>query len=183
MSAAPWGATADEWAFWSRLAGPDLLPVVSNVHAKISPSSTMGALGKTPSRYNSRGEVVGIPNWTSYQATPEDIAAWSRQGDYGICLQTRRYRAYDIDVDDLAAAVAIEGFILRSQGISGPCRTRSNSGKRLILFRLDGELTKQILRTEGGMVELLATGQQCIVAGTHTSGVRYQWNRLEDDFV
>ena len=58
-----WGATPDDWHHFDRVLGlgGDLLPVVSNPEAVISPDSTMTALGKTPSRYDSYRQVVGIP--------------------------------------------------------------------------------------------------------------------------
>lgn len=42
---------------------------------------------------------------------------------------------------------------------------------------MEGDLTKRVIRTphDGEIIELLATGQQCIVAGTHPSGARYEW--------
>jgi hypothetical protein len=79
-----------------------LLPVVSNPHATISGNSNMAAIGKTPSRYNGNGEVSGIPKWTEFAATPGDIEKWKSEEDYGICLQTRAVRAFDIDIKDRA---------------------------------------------------------------------------------
>ena len=68
----------------------------------------MKGLGKTPSLYNGRRQVVGIPKWTQKVATAEEVEAWSREPDHGICIQTRLVRGLDIDVEDaeLAAAFA-----------------------------------------------------------------------------
>ena len=54
-----WGATPDDWAHLYLSCGlmADLLPVVSNPNATISPLSKMKGLGKTPSRYNQAGEA------------------------------------------------------------------------------------------------------------------------------
>ena len=57
-----YGATPQEWAHFDVVLGltEDLLPVVSNPNAVISPQSKMKGLGKTPSRYNRQREVAGI---------------------------------------------------------------------------------------------------------------------------
>ena len=98
-----WGATKEEWNHFSVWLGltEDLLPVVSNAEAKISPQSKMQALGKTPSRYNTRREVGGIPEWVSLKASIKQVEHWSKEPDYGICLQTRNIRALDIDIPDI----------------------------------------------------------------------------------
>ena len=59
---AGWGASSDDWFYFSTILGltSDLLPVVSNLEARISPASKIQKVGKTPSRYNREREVVGI---------------------------------------------------------------------------------------------------------------------------
>ena len=189
-----WGATPEGWTHFKRLAPADLLPVVSNPGAEISPRSKMKALGKTPSLYVDTKDgrrVIGFTDWTDHFARPVNIDTWSREPDYGICLQTRRFRAFDIDVDDEELADELEARILELLGLkNAPTRIRSNSGKRLILVLAEGELSKQAFPvkeweewdeekgknvTKRWLVELLATGQQFIAAGTHTSGARYEW--------
>lgn len=174
-----WGATPDDWAHFDLNLGAtaDLLPVVSNPDAKISAASKMKGLGKTPSRYNAAGEVAGIKDWTDQRTTPQQIAKWSAQPDYGICLQTREFRALDIDVPDTEVSDAIRRDFLDALNLTDlPTRTRADSGKQLLLFRMPDDLRKRSFKVEGGLVELLATGQQCIVAGTHTQGARYEWD-------
>jgi hypothetical protein len=178
------GATSEEWTHFDLVLGlgADLLPVVSNPRATISPDSTMQALGKTPSRYNASRHAVGISSWTQHQSSAEDIARWSRERDYGICLQTRRVRAIDVDVADADTAQRIHEFLQQQLG-DIPCRRRSNAEKFLAAFELPGEFTKRKFRTEHGMVEFLATGQQFIAVGTHPTGVRYAWPEgLPDEF-
>lgn len=166
---------------WQALAPGDLLPVVCNPIAKIAPSSKLKTIGKTPSRYNQQGEVVGIPGWSDHVNTPAEVGRWLRVPDYGICLITRRFRAVDIDVPDVRLADSIEDAVVRlireflQEGERVYCRYRTNSGKRLLLFHSDGDIAKSTLTFTGGLVELLMTGQQCVVAGTHQSGTRYQW--------
>src|SRR5262249_25118072 len=58
-----------------------------------------------------------------------------------------------------------------------------NSSKFLLAFRLYGAHVKQIIKTDQGAIEFLANGQQFIAAGTHSSGVPYEWaGGLPDDF-
>lgn len=171
-----YGATRADWDHLSFILGltDDLLPVVSDPGANISSQSTMKAVGKTPSQFNGRGDAVGIAGWTQKVTNQSEIDAWMADDRLGICLQTRNVRAFDIDVEDPVLAGNVAEFITASVGAL-PCRSRPNSGKRLFLFFLPGELPKRVIKFDGGMVEMLGTGQQCIVAGQHTSGVRYEW--------
>lgn len=174
MTDTRWGATPDEWFTFETLAGlgPDLLPVVSDPHATISKSSKLSALGKTPSRFNRHGEVVGIADWTERQSTPNEIARWSDDPRLGICLQTRTARAIDIDIEDAEQAAEVRRML---EPFKLPMRTRADSPKFLALLTLPGDYTKRRFKTAHGMVEFLATGQQAVVAGTHPKGARYEW--------
>lgn len=167
-----YGASPTDWQHFMQLGlTADLLPVVSNPNAKISPQSSMKALGKTPSLYNGNGEAVGIPKWTSIAATADKVERWAKQPDYGICIQTRNVRAIDIDIADkdqaFAVAKAIEAQL--------PCRWRENSGKMLLTFRMTGEHPKRVIKTAHGAIEFLGNGQQFVAVGRHPSGVPYQW--------
>lgn len=179
-----WGADYLDWYHFSDTLGltGDLLPVVSNPKASISPNSTMKVLGKTPSLYNSKGKVVGIPDWTSRISTESDVEEWSANEDYGICLIARYVKAIDIDVDDVFISENISDFIkqyLRDNfNVVLPVRFRDNSGKSLFAFRCGDVTQKRILRVDGGLIEFLGDSQQFVVAGTHPSGVPYQWSGL-----
>lgn len=189
MTAPNKGATQEEWATFDVLLGlsTDLLPVVSDQSVKISEQSKMAAVGKTPSVINRSGFAAGFPNWTEHVTSDQDIARWQQEPRYGICLQTRRVRALDIDVPDENEAKAIEAFIsdyfAADADLIGneklPLRYREDSSKFLILIDLPGDYTKRSFKTKHGLVEFLATGQQCIVAGTHTGGARYQWSQID----
>jgi hypothetical protein len=178
MSSENYGATPAQWEHFSKTLGltADLLPVVSKPTAKISGQSTMKQLGKTPSRYNGSGEVVGFAKWTEHQATPAEIKNWAGKPDYGICLQTRTVRAFDIDCGNPAVVGEIAAMI----GHDLPTRFRTNSAKCLMVFALPGELPKRVIRMKEGIIELLGTGQQFIACGTHPSGVKYVWWRAPD---
>lgn len=176
------GASPEEWLHFSIGLGltADLLPVVSNPHATISPQSKMKALGKTPSRYNSQHQAAGMAEWTQRESTPTQIETWSHEDDYGMCLQTREVRALDVDVTDPLVVQAIRQSVERCCVL--PVRSRPNSPKCLFAFRLLGDYRKRVIRTAAGAIEFLGSGQQFVAVGTHPSGVCYEWEGgLPDD--
>lgn len=178
------GATHDEWVHFADVLGltADLLPVVSNPEATISPESRMKSIGKTPSRYNSSRHVSGIAQWTQHKSTPAEVGAWMREPDYGICIQTRTVRAIDVDIDDNIAK-EVNDEISKFLHTVLPARVRDNAQKFLLVFQMPGEHTKRVIRTDHGIIEFLANGQQFIAAGTHTSGARYHWRTGLPDSV
>lgn len=171
------GATPKVWGHFDLILGltEDLLPVVSNPNVPISPNSKMKGLGKTPSIVNGQGFAIGFSNWTQHLSTASEIKKWATNPNYGICLQTRHIRAIDVDVTDPAQAEAISELIGKRLG-NLPMRYRSNASKVLFLIEMPGDFSKRAFTTEHGIVEFLATGQQCIVYGQHTSGVPYEWS-------
>lgn len=172
-----YGATLEEWRAFMHLARNDLLPVVSRPGAEIARNSKLSPanLGKVPSRLVS-GKVVGVPDWTNYQATQADIREWIKQPDYGICLQTRDELAFDVDVNDELAATRAYEIIVEVLGVEPPVRRRDGSPRFAVLLRCrNHDRPKQVIHTEHGDIEILGKGQQLVVAGTHPSGSRYQW--------
>lgn len=173
----PYGALPGEWEHFSGRLNlmPDLLPVVSDPGAVKSPDSSISTPGKLPSLFNRKGEMVGIKEWPKRTTTHADIAKWSKDNRLGICLNTRNIRALDVDVSDLDMATDIEVFVDEFLGVTLPTRRRSNSAKFAKLFLMPGDLskTKFKVHTPDDFVEVLATGQQIVIAGIHVSGVRY----------
>jgi hypothetical protein len=175
-----YGASESEWRHFSEVLGltRDLLPIVANQYAPISPGSglTQDKLGKVPSVYLHNGTVVGFAKWGSFEAAPANIRSWQKQSDYGIGLHARAVHALDVDVDDpeLASEIRhyLDGFF---QGRGLPTRLRENSGRFLQVFRVSGDLASQVLPVAGGVIELLTQNQQFVVAGRHPSGARYHW--------
>jgi P4 family phage/plasmid primase-like protien len=173
------GATPDEWAhFSSRQLGltNDLLPVLCKPGVAISPRSSIKTPGKVPSVYNVKGELVGLTGWTQRTSTLDHIGEWQQVGDYGICVQTRRIRAIDVDVTDPELAARIASFIeARHPGL--PRRQRANSSKFLLAIEIEGDLPKRKVHVadNGQAIEFLANGQQFVAVGTHPSGTRYEW--------
>ena len=181
-----YGATPEDWAHFELIlgVGEDLLPVVSDPSATISPNSKMKSLGKTPSLFNRSRGVVGVPDWTAVRAGPDDLSKWAQVPEYGICVQTRSVRALDVDVTNPEEADRIRAALAH---LGLPCRSRSNSSKFLLAFTLPGDYFKSVIKTQHGIIEFLATGQQFVAVGAHfnsdgkPSGARYEWaNGLPD---
>lgn len=169
-------------ADWTRLSQAgltaDLLPVVSDTTAPIHPQSKLKELGKTPSRFDGDGYAVGIPGWTKTYATERDVKRWSEDARLGICIQTRLVRAIDIDVNDARISSDVRSLAEMLLGRM-PTRWRSNSGKQLLAFTMEGTYSKRIIRSPHGLIEFLANGQQFVAHGTHPSGARYEWEGLD----
>ncbi|HHV9527683.1 TPA: VapE domain-containing protein [Escherichia coli] len=176
-----WGATPDEWFHFDLVLGrtDQLLPVVCNPGAAISPDSKLKALGKTPSRYNRDRLVTGIAQWTEHVVTEHDFARWSNEPDYGICVRTGHgWLALDCDSEDEDIQAEIRKTLVQLLGELPPRRWRANSNKCLYLLAVDGDFRKRIHRLAGdmGIIELLANGQQFVACGTHSSGARIEWD-------
>lgn len=174
------GATAKDWQRFVDLGlTEDLLPVVSDTSLPISPRSRIKDAGKTPSVVNGEGHIAGLSGWTEQRSTQAKVRAWAKDGRLGICVQTRQVRALDVDIADPAVSAEVRELV---EMVTGPlpCRSRSNSGKLLLAFRMPGDFSKQRIKTAAGMIEFLANGQQFIAVGTHPSGARYEWAGLDD---
>jgi hypothetical protein len=174
---------ADAWAHFDFNLGltADLLPVVADPWVQISPNSTMKSKGKTPSIVNGGGMAAGIPKWTAKATLASEVDRWAADPRLGICIQTRRVRAIDIDIGDPQFADLVERHLRHHLG-ELPARVRANSGKRLLAFIAEGDLFKRAWKGEGGLIEFLATGQQFVAAGPHydsrtgePSGADYHW--------
>jgi predicted P-loop ATPase len=186
-----YGARPKDWAAGKRIAKVDLLPVVSNPHAKKGDRCKIKSPGKTPSQYiELHGEklMVGFKNWTDWETNVQNIEAWQMEPDYGICIQTKEVRALDIDlpgVQDCDRAEEIFRRVLDERGCEVgqlPVRARRSSPRRILAFVVTGlpegrrgYLKRGSFRTPTGLVEFLGTGQQFVAAGTHPSGDRYEW--------
>lgn len=163
------------WMFDIGLGLREHLLPVPQPGVPVSPRSGVQTLGKVPGLINRAGQATGFLNWTQHRTTGDEIEGWSEDTRLGVCLQTRQARGIDIDVEDACLAEKIELFIAAELGLRLPCRMRSNTGKRLLLAIVEGEIAKRTVRLPGGMIEFLGDGQQCVIAGLHPSGVPYRW--------
>lgn len=177
-----YGAWPMDWNHLAIVAGlkKDLLPVVCNPNAVISPRSKMKKIGKTPSIYNPDRQVAGINGWSERETTEQEIVKWAKKSDYGIGIQSRTIRALDVDVPDPALATEIRQFIadhLEACGVEMCVRMRENSSKFLVAFQVEGSgiLPKRFIHTRGGVIEFLGDGQQFVAVGCHDSGASYAW--------
>lgn len=73
-----YGALPGAWDHFDLILGlgEDLLPVAANPNGGISPTSTLTSIGKVPSTYNSKGQVIGIAKWTEHVTTSDEIDRW-----------------------------------------------------------------------------------------------------------
>ncbi len=169
------GATPEEWQMFIDLGLiNDLLPVVCNPNAVISPRSSLKKVGKTPSVYNADGQVSGIGKWTDYQSTLEDVQAWSKQPDYGICVQTRRWHGVDVDCDNLEHSRQVAATVER-WGM--PIRMRQGSTRFLTAWipATPFKNRNSVKFDKLNIVEFYGIGKQFIAVGTHPDGSRYEW--------
>jgi hypothetical protein len=138
------GATADEWLhFILELGlGENLLPCVPYApDVRVLPGSALeGKVGKIPSMFNALGEAHGLTNWQKRGITSGELASWGGDRRLNLCLRLGPISgvyALDIDVDDREQADEIVALIERQLGTVLPMRYRDNSGKCLLLFRLE----------------------------------------------
>ncbi|MFP5394692.1 MAG: bifunctional DNA primase/polymerase [Alphaproteobacteria bacterium] len=150
--------------------------------APISPNSQMKGLGKTPSHYNVKREVVGIAKWTEKVVTEANVAAWRNEPDFGICVRTGGgLYGIDIDIEDPDAALSYASQLVDRLGLDHfVYRCRPNSGRLLLpIWYMGHEKGNDpkfcSMVSPDGAVDLLGEGKQFVAFGTHPSGVRYEW--------
>jgi hypothetical protein len=121
--------------------------------------------------------------WQTKTVTDEDLARWSDTPS-NVGLRARYFPAIDIDVEDATVADIVERVAVDVLG-GAPRRTRANTARRLLPYRLAGApFTKAVLafRLPDGSdarVEILADGQQYVVAGIHPTGAALEWEPAE----
>lgn len=167
------GATQADWDYFDLVLGlsADLLPIVADPDAPPSPNSNVKKFGKIPSVYNTVGEAHGLHKWQTREIVPNEIAKWRDDRRLNVGVRARTLRAIDVDVTDPGLAANITE-VLGSLPETFR-RTRANSPKFLVAFKLPGTHRKRIITTAHGRIEFLADGQQFLLAGTHPSGARY----------
>jgi hypothetical protein len=138
------GATQEEWLHFDLVLGlgANLLPCVPySADVKVAEGSALaGKVGKIPSQFNRNGEAHGLKDWQKREIAPWEVAQWSNDRRLNLCVRTGPISgcyALDIDVDDREKAEQIVTLIEQQLGVTLPKRYRENSGKCLLLFRLD----------------------------------------------
>ena len=139
------GATVDDWLHFNLVLGlgPNLLPCVPyGDDVQVAEGSALkGKIGKIPSAFNGRGEAHGLTDWQKRPIHPAEFDAWSEDRRLNLCVRTGPISgiyALDIDVDDREKAEEIVALIEQQLGVALPKRYRDNSGKCLLLFRMEG---------------------------------------------
>ncbi len=147
--------------------------------ASVNPASGIvpGQLGKVPGHLRQDGTWTGYA-WQTHAPERGEVLRWMQQGA-NIGLRAEHFPAVDIDVLDAELASAIENLARLTMG---PAPTRVGlAPKRLLLYRTATPFARMRMRiTEGNtehLIEVLAKGQQFLVAGRHPSGSVYQWSR------
>jgi putative DNA primase/helicase len=167
--------------------------------------------GKAPAVVNNNGEWVGIPNWQR-GVLPEELDLADRcGGNAGLALGCPEsasddalwnFAALDIDFDSgqeahrdrlvHAFAGAWDGQSLliretvphRAMLLVRITNTRSVGRKSVYHILYKDPTDKNATEQSIGKLELLATGQQAVIAGTHASGNKINWRSYgrEDAF-
>jgi hypothetical protein len=137
------GATADDWFHFDFVLGlgGNLLPCVpagDDVRV-LAGSALENKVGKLPSQFNRNGEAHGLKEWQKRDILSNEVQLWSQDRRLNICVRTGKIsgiHGLDIDVEDRAKA---EEIIRAIEAITGPLpkRWRENSGKCLLMFRVE----------------------------------------------
>lgn len=173
-----YGATAEEWDAFIKLAARDVRPVVCDPRAKPSPHTVIKEPGKIPTIINRSGQFTGMYGWQKKEPTSDEIEEWRSTPQLGISLVGRTIKAIDIDIDVEEEASEIANAVYEFFGKKIPTRRREGQSRRLMLFRVGGceEVIKKFqLHTAHGVVEFLFDRQHYVVAGMHKSGKHHYW--------
>lgn len=158
----------------------DLVSVVPP-GAQISPKSRIDEAdrGKVPGKLGTHG-WYGYNFVTAEAPTRGDVAQYDAWGA-NIGLMARRFPAIDLDVR--STQVRDVGIALAREMFGDPPVRLSVAPRALLMFRTEEPFSRIALAaTENGvshLVEVLAGDRQYLIAGTHPSGQRYRWTRVE----
>ncbi len=182
------GADKATWAHFAALVGvANLVPVAPDgkpaSKSKISPLQ----VGKIPSYYKADGTIIGFKDWPEYRGTIASLSRWG-DGRHSIGIITGRdgWYAIDVDLPNEQQQGIVYSLLYRASkfGAMPVWRGRANSNRRLYLIRVidaDPPLNKRVFSLQASpdgkecAVEFLGLGQQFVAAGTHPSGICYEW--------
>jgi hypothetical protein len=172
----------------ARLPARDLLPVIPPGASLWGDSGVdPSQCGKIPGRYLPQsGQWCGLGGTWPLEGLEPGLM--SRAGSWptgNVGLRAAQWPAVDVDVSTPEVRDWIEGLILFQLGFS-PFRERGGSPRSLAVFRLTGDEPARKMRVvfdlDGNRhaVEVLAMGQQYLIAGVHPSGALYRWRENYD---
>jgi hypothetical protein len=179
------GATPEDWFQFDFVLGlgGNLLPCVPAAPdvRVVKGSQLEGKAGKIPSQFNRDGEAHGLKDWSKREIMSAEVQQWSADPRLNICVRTGPISgvyALDIDINSDQAG-AVRSAVAEVFGTELPTRSRANSQKVLLAFRMESPCKKRKIKLDskpaGPAIELLADGQQFVAAGSHSSGCRYRW--------
>jgi hypothetical protein len=177
------GSAVEPYIQRARLPETDLLPIVPP-NAKLRDGTKIDPKmrGKVPGRFSRvSGDWVGLVGTWPVEGISPALAAKARSWPtQNIGLRAANWPGLDIDVADPALRDLIEQLAVEFLG-PAPVRERDNAPRSLLVYRAAGDdpiLKTRLMFEVGGAkhaVELLAAGQQYLIAGTHPSGAAYRW--------
>lgn len=167
----------------------DLLPIIPP-GAKLLAKSAVDpkSAGKIPGRYNPRTqEWSGLTGaWPTMGVSASFSAQASAWPTDNVGLRAENWPGLDIDVASDEARELVETLAGLYLG-HGPVRVRAGAPRALIVFKKAGDepirKMRLVFKDQAGAehaVELLAHGQQYLIAGVHPSGARYEWREGAD---
>lgn len=131
--------------------------------------------GKIPSQFY--GKKLGGIAWNEHSvATAVHIEILRSDPRYNIGLNTRVWKAIDVDISDADKVAKIQTL---ARGILGDVslRTRDNSSRITMLVQCEEEYRKHVVSFgDLGDVEILGNGEQTVLHGTHKSGAAVMWD-------
>lgn len=167
----------------------DLLPIIPP-GARLDPQSRVAPsnCGKIPGRYaqgrdleTGQGTWGGLRGWEN--GLPEKDQKSARDWPTGnVGIRAEQFPGIDVDVNSEDARELVMGIVESVLSASGPVRTRAGAPRCLLPFRLAGEPFGKLRLTFADSngtehaVEILARGQQYVIAGRHPTGADYEWN-------
>jgi P4 family phage/plasmid primase-like protien len=111
--------------------------------------------------------------WHKHEPSRAEVEAYAAWGS-NVGLRGDRFPALDIDCHDEKLVRRIRAMAFAHFG-GAPVRV-GKAPKELLVYRLEGEPFGRIgVKIEDHLVEILGSGRQYLVYGTHPSGAEYTW--------
>lgn len=181
------------WQHFEREFGASNIVPIAQPSEGVESTLPTGVIGKVPSRYNQKGEIVGYHDWQTGRATPADLQRWQADGRYGFGVILGRPLpsggvavCVDVDTENEEHQAKVHDLITAKIGGRVAMRVRENSNRRAYVVRVtcEKEISKRVMTLRKAdkaagikpeAVEFLATGQQFAAWGRHPSGAELEW--------